>query len=92
MHTSHLLRLSIFALAKHRNAGTLAPVNKKRFADQEEHDRDLSNAEEAPDRGLLHKIVRDQGSHDGTEQEEENSLNDHPLLFIQGKEWCKHEE
>lgn len=52
----------------------------------------LSNGEETPDGGLFHEIIRDQRGQDRTKEEEEASLEDHSLLFIQGKEGSKHQE
>jgi len=70
----------------------LAPVNDEGLADAEEHDRDLCDREEAPNRGLLHQIGGDEACQVRTKDEEENSLNDHSLLFIECEKGSKHEE
>jgi len=70
----------------------LAPVDDQGLADEEEHDRDLGDREETPNRGLLHQIGGDDTCQIRTEDEEENSLNDHAPLFIECEEGSEHEE
>ena len=53
------------------------------LTDHEEHDGDLRDGEEAPDRRLLHQIGRDQASEVGTEGEQEHALDHHAALLIQ---------
>lgn len=70
----------------------LAPVDDQSLTNAEQHDGDLSNGEETPDGSLLHKVRCDKSSKGGTEDEEENTLNDHTLLFVQSKEGSEHQE
>lgn len=41
---------------------------------------------------MLHKIIGDEGGHDGTEHEEEDALNDHTLLLVQDEERSEHQK
>ena len=82
---------NLLILLEHRNV-TLAPVNDQSLTDKEQHNSDLCNREEAPDAGLLHKVVRDKTGHNRAKQKEEASLQDHALLLVQGQEGGEHEE
>lgn len=70
----------------------LAPVDDQGFSDAEQHDGDLSNGEEAPDGGLFEEVGGDQTSKVGAEGEEEDTLDDHTLLFVEGEERSEHHE
>jgi len=69
-----------------------SPVDDQSFTDKEEHDRDLSDRKEAPDRSLFHEVRSDQAGQIRSENEEEDSLNNHSFLFVEGKEGCEHKE
>lgn len=66
------------------------PSQNQLFTDNEQHDANLGNAEEAPDRGLFHEVGGDVGGKEGTSSPEEDSLNDHVLLH--DKEGTEHQE
>jgi len=90
-----LARLVLAALLVsflHHGDVALAPVDDEGLSDEEEHDADLREGEEAPDRGLLHEIVADEGGHDGAEEEQEDALNDHALFLVQSEERGEHQE
>jgi hypothetical protein len=84
--------LGVNSVTLHDGDVASAPVDDEGLSDQEQHDGDLSDGEEAPDGGLFHEVIRDQRSQDGAEQEQEQSLEDHSLLLVEGKEWSKHQE
>lgn len=71
---------------------TSAPVDNEGLTDKEQHSGNLGNREEAPDGGLLHQVVGDEGSQDGAGKEEEASLDDHALLLVQSEERGEHKE
>lgn len=52
----------------------------------------MGNREEAPDGGLFKEVGGDQTSQIGTEDEEEDTLEDHTLLFVEGEERSEHQE
>ena len=85
------LFLLLLLFVKDRNISS-APVHNQSLSDQKQHDGNLSNGKEAPDRSLYHKVIRDHGSQDRTEEKEKNTLDDHSLLLVQGKKRGKHEE
>jgi len=60
------------------------------LTDDEEHDTDLSNGEETPDRGLFHQVVGDERGHEWTGQPKEDPLDDHVALHH--KERSKHQK
>jgi len=69
-----------------------SPVDDQGFSDGEQHNGDLGNGEEAPDGGLFKEVGGDQTSHVGTSDEEDDTLEDHTFLFIEGKEGSEHQE
>jgi len=71
---------------------TTSPVNDQSFSDKEEHNSDLGDREEAPDRSLFHKIRGDESGQIGSEHKEEDALNDHPFLLVKSKKRCEHQE
>ncbi len=83
--------LTILVLLQNRDV-TAAPIDDESLADQEQHDGDLGNREKAPNTGLFHQIIRDEGSSNRTKKEQEATLNDHTLLFVQCEEWGEHQE
>lgn len=87
-----LSSLGINSVTLHDGDVSSAPVDDEGLTDQEQHDGDLSNGEEAPDGGLFHEVVRDQRSQDWAKQEQEQSLEDHSFLLVEGEEWSKHQE
>lgn len=62
------------------------------FSDAEEHDCNLGNRKEAPDGGLFHEIRGDQASEIRAENEKEDALDNHSLLFMEGEERGEHKE
>lgn len=70
----------------------LTPVGDEGLADSEQHDGDLSNGKEAPDRSLLHQVRADKSSEVRSEDEEEDTLDDHTLLLVQSEKWGEHAE
>lgn len=68
------------------------PVDDQGFSDAEQHNGDLGNGEEAPDGGLFEEVGGDQTSHVGSESEEEDTLDDHTLLFVESEERSEHQE
>ena len=73
-------------------AAILSPIDDQRFANAEEHDTDLSDREETPDRRLFHQIRSDQTSQIRTEDEQKYTLNDHAFLLVQGEERGEHQK
>jgi len=69
-----------------------SPVYDQGFTDAEQHDGDLGDGEETPDRGLFHEVWGDEAGKIRSENEEEDPLDDHAFLFVEGKERCKHQE
>lgn len=84
--------LAVLVLLLHDGDVALAPVDDQGLADQEQHDGDLGNGEEAPDTGLLHEVLGDEGRHHRTSDEEEETLDDHSLLLIEDEERSEHQE
>jgi len=60
------------------------------ITNDEQHDGDLSNREEAPDTGLLHKVGSDPRGEVGTSSPQEDTLDDHVALH--DKEGTEHQE
>mmetsp|Transcript_17190 Transcript_17190/g.28764 ORF Transcript_17190/g.28764 Transcript_17190/m.28764 type:complete len:249 (+) Transcript_17190:273-1019(+) len=71
---------------------TTAPVHNQGLTNQKQHNGDLSNGEEAPNRSLLHQIIGNKGSQHRSKSKQENTLNDHTFLLIKSKERGKHKE
>lgn len=71
---------------------TTSKVDDESLANEEQHDCNLSNAEEAPNRSLLHQVGCQPAGKVGAKNEQEDALNNHSLLLVQGKEWGKHAE
>jgi len=69
-----------------------APVGDEGLADAEQHDGNLSNGEEAPDRGLLHEVGGDETGQGRAKGEEESALDHHALLLVQREERGEHAE
>jgi len=69
-----------------------SPVYDQGLTDAEQHDGDLSDGEETPDRGLLHEVWGDEAGKIRSENEEEDPLDDHSFLFVEGKERREHQE
>jgi len=69
-----------------------SPVDDHGFTDGEQHDGDLGNGEEAPDGGLFKEVGGDQTGQVGTGGEEDDALDDHTSLFVEGKEGSEHQE
>jgi len=83
----------VFASRDERLMGTAAaPIDDQGLADAEQHDGDLSDGEEAPDGGLFHQVGGDEAGEVGAEREKEYSLDNHPFLFVQGKERGEHQK
>jgi hypothetical protein len=68
------------------------PVHDQSFTDQEEHDGDLSDGEEAPDGSLFEQVGGDGGGSSGAGKIQDETLEDHALLFVHGEEGSKHQE
>jgi len=68
------------------------PVDDDRFSDGENHDGDLSDGEEAPNRSLFHQAGGDETSQERPSREEEDSLDDHSFLFVEGEERREHQK
>jgi len=56
------------------------------------HDGDLSDGEEAPNRSLFHQAGGDETSQERPSREEEDSLDDHSFLFVEGEERREHQK
>jgi len=69
-----------------------SPVDDQGFSNTEEHDSDLGDRKEAPDRSLFHEIGSDQAGQIWAESKEKDSLNNHSFLFIESKEGSEHKE
>lgn len=74
------------------DASRASPVDNQHFTDQEEHDGDLSDGEEAPDGGLFEQVGGDGSSGGGAGNVQDETLEDHALLFIHGEEGSEHQE
>jgi len=68
------------------------PVDDEGLANAEQHNSDLGNGKETPNRGLLHEIWCDQASESRAENEEKYTLDDHALFLIESEERGKHHE
>ena len=74
------------------DASRASPVDNQHFADQEEHDGDLSDGEEAPNGSLFEQVGGDGSSGGGAGNVQDETLEDHALLFIHGEEGSEHQE